>query len=745
MRARAGTAAARVALLLFATSVACADRNEGQTPPGRSFFFPSGLLLDPVNGTNVDDPDPDQIRLPSITLDLPGRHFLYVANGNNDRTYNAGTLAAVDLREFWRSWYEPRAVDPTVQAGCEQAVAAAQAALEDERQRKQTALNNGELYEFAEQNRAVIDDAFVHCDARDLLTGGLDPYCDDIESDAFERCILPPGSAVVVEQEGEPDRPCRRLPLLPHVVECDERPFIGDDSVVQVGDFATTLTSSIEGDDIVRLWLPVRGDPSVTYVDARVDAEGRLSLECSDDGDAPPDVSNGCSETHRLERLRNDIDLDPLDREPFNMTIWERDPRVDAALESSTGGKRLAFVAHADGSQLSMIDLDGVRGEQTPAIVDLAPLYITSAGVAGGFGLAVRPCFAAGQGPLGAADPEPNIPAITQECRRPLVYSSFRFAGQLASFTASGLELGRVLERFPTLQRLQVDPDPDDDREDDLGCMVSGLRTECVIEGGERVVCNRSLDRNKCCSNYPLGPNDDPEQERIRCDETGETFVSSCCEGDDPECATQCDGGNCAPSSYAGQYCATPEQLGLPCAVECEPQVRGSRRILPALLLDTSLSASAVLGDMAFADPRGDQLLVLQTNPGALLSLDTSLGDDGEPLDIPSAPPVEICAEPSRMKIYVERDADGAPVQRYALITCFRAALVYIVDLESLRVVDAVVVGTGPHDIAVDAQREAAYVINNLESSVSVIDLSRRRPTRFQELARLGLQDPFSQ
>jgi DNA-binding beta-propeller fold protein YncE len=152
---------------------------------------------------------------------------------------------------------------------------------------------------------------------------------------------------------------------------------------------------------------------------------------------------------------------------------------------------------------------------------------------------------------------------------------------------------------------------------------------------------------------------------------------------------------------------------------------------------------------MAFADPRGDQLLVLQTNPGALLSLDTSLGDSGEPVDVPSAPPVEICAEPSSMKIYTEyartEAGDRLPSQRYAIISCFRAAMVYVVDLEALRVVDAVVVGTGPHDIAIDEAREVAYVINNLESSISVIDLSRRRATRFQELARLGLQDPFSQ
>jgi DNA-binding beta-propeller fold protein YncE len=106
---------------------------------------------------------------------------------------------------------------------------------------------------------------------------------------------------------------------------------------------------------------------------------------------------------------------------------------------------------------------------------------------------------------------------------------------------------------------------------------------------------------------------------------------------------------------------------------------------------------------------------------------------------------VEICAEPSNMEIYVERGPDGVPTQRYALISCFRAALVYVVDLEALRVVEAVVVGTGPHAIAIDEAREAAYVINNLESSISVIDLSRRRATRFQELARLGLQEPFSQ
>jgi hypothetical protein len=416
-----------------------------------------------------------------------------------------------------------------------------------------------------------------------------------------------------------------------------------------VGDFATTLAYSLE-DHGVRLWLPVRGDPSITYVDVDhqdADGDGDM-LEC-DQGDDPLDA-NRCGAKHRLDELRNDPE-EPIDREPFNVTVWERDP---LAAEQAGRSERLAFVAHSAGRELTLIDLEGVRGSSAPEIVDLAQVYQTPGGSTGGYGLAVRPCFGAGQGPLGTLDPEPNVPSLTQGCTRPLVYTSFRYSSQLASFTASGLEL----------------PEASSGRD---GCEVNGV--------------------------------------------------------------------------YAGPYCAAPDDLDQPCAVECEPQVRSTRRIQPALIdpFNPSAGSVPVLGAMAFADPRGDQLLVLQTNPGALLSLDTSLGDGDEPLDIPSAPPLEICAEPSSMKIYVERAANGVPAQRYAIISCFRAALVYVVDLEALRVVDAVVVGTGPHDIAIDEAREVAYVINNLESSISVVDLSRRRATRFQELARLGLQDPFTQ
>jgi len=668
MRAH-GCAAALGSLLTLALP-GCEARNQGSPPPGNRFFFPSGVLLDPV--IRVEAPVCDDTALPPEALDLPGPRYLYVANGNNDRHYNAGTLVAVDLQAFWRAWYDPHRDDPA-QAAC---LAARARAVDDP---------------------SLTAEACEACAARDPRRGGVDPYCHAVETvdGPTTRCVLPPGSAIV-RADDDTARPCRRLPLVHQVAECDEGAFVVDS--VRVGDFATTLAYSLE-DEGVRLWLPVRGDPSVTYVDVKR-VGSTIALDCDQGIDSLD--ADLCGDSHRLDDLRNDSTLDRIDREPFNVAVWERDP---PASDPEARGQRLAFVAHAGGGELSLVDLDGVRGGSEPAIVDLARVYQTPNGAVGGYGLAVRPCFEAGAGPLGAADPVANVPSLTRGCTRPLVYTSFRYAGQVASFSASGLDVGAGVTPVAAPEQRS-------------GCEI-WLPDGCRMEAGQ-VACDEGIEPAGACECNDPAP------------------------GTDAKAAAECEDPGCR-KVFAGQYCGTPDQLDQPCAVECEPQVRSTRRI-SLTLVDPFGPASGsvpVLGSMEFADPRGDQLLVLQTNPGALLSLDTSLGDGGEPLDVPSAPPVEICAEPSSMKIYVERGADGVPAQRYAIISCFRAALVYVVDLEALRVVDAVVVGTGPHDIAIDEAREVAYVINSLESSLSVIDLSRRRATRFQELARLGLQDPF--
>ncbi len=553
---------------------ACEDRNGGVDPPARELFFPSGLLLDPRAA-------PDQ----------PAR-YLFVANGNNDLGYNAGTVVAIDLEAFFASWSRPDeyAVDPY----CDDSVVACSVGVED------------------------VDD--VPCPNA--------MPCVDGQCVGEARCVLDVGSPV------SNALPCRRLALLPQVVECDESPFIVASQ--RIGDFATLLTHSCEstatdapdaGCASPRLWLPVRGDPSLTFLDIESDIYGAPRFDCiAFEGDedeavedkavkaaAKEDKTLECTSNHRLRHLRNETDLAELPREPFNMVV------------SPTS--RLAYVSHSDGVGLSLVDLDGIddgSGEKTgPALIDFAVVFRDPSGTTGGFGLAERPC-----------NPEQSPPSITLDCARPLVYAGFRYSRLLASFTVQGVEF------------------------------------------------------------------DDPQDKADQCAKTNE--------------------------------------LGDKGKINCDEKVRSQRLIFPGGLDPSSTGFRPLLGDIAFADDAGDELLVLQTGPGALLKLDTHVGPDGEPIDSPSVPPLELCDEPSRMKLFEDNG------QRFALVSCFRAALIYVVDLQGFRVIDTIVAGTGPYELEVDKARKLLYLANNLEGSITIVDLSRERPTRFREIARIGLQEPFS-
>jgi hypothetical protein len=527
------------------------DANEGVPPPPDAMFFPSGLLLDP--------------RTPE---DEPAR-YLFIASGNNDLSYNGGSIIAVDLERFFAAWAD--------------------------------------------------DD------------GGVYPYCE--KNDAGEiigRCV------VDATYETSAERPCRRLAVNTQVAECDERWFTVDS--VRIGDFATVMAASHEPDGRARVWVPVRSEPSIMYVDLdERDHTRRPNFLCGDPEPAGDGLKR-CADRHKLSNLRNDESLTALGREPFTMMVSDE--------------HRLAYVAHSEGGSLTLIALDGIlRDGDGPAIVDIPsprPFAAPNAR-SGGWGLAQRPCFAAGEGPLGAADPEPNIPSGTLGCERPLMYATWRYVARLSTFTASPLDL----DRLPPGAR---------------------TRTSCFNREGE----------------------------------------------------------------FMGQYCAGPEDIGEPCAVICDPQIRNTRSISIPVSDPVGVGARSLLGDMFFADERGDELFVLQTNPGALLKFNTSLDNAGDPLDVPAGGPIEICEEPTRM---VKFEDEG---QRFALITCFRSAYIFVVDLDMHRVVDSIVAGTGPHDLVVDPVRGFLYAANTLESSVSVVDLRRTSRTRFTEVARIGLQEPYS-
>lgn len=60
---------------------------------------------------------------------------------------------------------------------------------------------------------------------------------------------------------------CRPDPLDPSIIDCDETPFIVQTATVRVGNFAGAIRVVKTGDRTRRLFVAVRGDPSITVID----------------------------------------------------------------------------------------------------------------------------------------------------------------------------------------------------------------------------------------------------------------------------------------------------------------------------------------------------------------------------------------------------------------------------------------------------------------------------------------------
>jgi len=107
-------------------------------------------------------------------------------------------------------------------------------------------------------------------------------------------------------------RDCQQDLMIPYTLVCDEEEVVLPDASVRIGNFATDLAvQDLSGDDDLRLFIAVRGDPSLTWVDW----DGQ-DLACGGDGDYPE-----CDDQHRLTQLRGDEDLSGLPDEPFSLFV----------------------------------------------------------------------------------------------------------------------------------------------------------------------------------------------------------------------------------------------------------------------------------------------------------------------------------------------------------------------------------------------------------------------------------------
>jgi DNA-binding beta-propeller fold protein YncE len=130
--------------------------------------------------------------------------------------------------------------------------------------------------------------------------------------------------------------------------------------------------------------------------------------------------------------------------------------------------------------------------------------------------------------------------------------------------------------------------------------------------------------------------------------------------------------------------------------------------------------------------PGGTELYVANRTPRSLLILDTSIGEDGAPLD-EWRDAIALGQGPSRIAVHEE--ADG---RHLVYAVCFDDALVYAIDPESRRVDGILWTGEGPHAIAFDDVRRWIFVATFVTSTIEVYDANPDNDSYRQLLFRIG-------
>ena len=163
----------------------------------------------------------------------------------------------------------------------------------------------------------------------------------------------------------EPSK-CSQDPDHSETLICDETQFMIPDAGARVGNFATSVGVQDTGNGDLRLVIPTRGDPSITWVDY----DG-AKLQCNTRG-MDFDL---CDDPHRLSYVHNDPSLAFLPEEPFDVFV------------DSAGG--FAMVTHLTTGDVTLVN-SPAGGNATIADIEaglFAPDMLTglqgSTGVAG--------------------------------------------------------------------------------------------------------------------------------------------------------------------------------------------------------------------------------------------------------------------------------------------------------------------------------------------------------------------------
>jgi DNA-binding beta-propeller fold protein YncE len=145
----------------------------------------------------------------------------------------------------------------------------------------------------------------------------------------------------------------------PTVLNCDERGYVASGATVKIGSFGSTLlvTGGANNAPDRRLFVAVRSEPSVTFIDAQVNGR-EIGLRCLGGGAAA--ANPFCDDSHKVRAGEDAVGLLKLPEEPYAMAIDQ--------------GLGALYVSHGQRG-VSVIDLCASR----PSLVSVTvPVFLTS-------------------------------------------------------------------------------------------------------------------------------------------------------------------------------------------------------------------------------------------------------------------------------------------------------------------------------------------------------------------------------
>lgn len=169
----------------------------------------------------------------------------------------------------------------------------------------------------------------------------------------------------LIASAGSGDEGCTRDSIWPEVLQCDEALAIPDpEAGVRIGNYATAVGVQELASGDLRLFVSVRGDPSITWIDYR---DGELVCEGTE-------VVPLCDTPNRITHLKGDVALTALVSEPFDLYV---NPTDEYVMVSHMAAAAVSLIdAPADGSPPQLVDaltgLFGAAQGQVPAAVGMA-------------------------------------------------------------------------------------------------------------------------------------------------------------------------------------------------------------------------------------------------------------------------------------------------------------------------------------------------------------------------------------